>query len=303
MPPLSRRDFLARSAAGAAALAAAPTLARASDGDPPFKISLAQWSLHRAFFGKKLDPLKFAQIAKTEYGIPAVEYVNQFYMDKKKDDAYLKDLKKVADDNGVRSVLIMCDNEGALGDPDEKKRRQAVENHHRWVEWAKYLGCHSIRVNAYTGDVGTREEQAKRVVDGLRALTGFGEQHGIGVIVENHGKLSSDGEWLAGVMKAVDNKYCGTLPDFGNFGSYDRYKGVDELMPYAKGVSAKTHDFDEKGNESHTDYRRMLDIVVRKHKYHGHLGIEYEGNKLSEPDGIRASLKLLETIRAEMSKG
>jgi sugar phosphate isomerase/epimerase len=303
MTGISRREFLSRSAAGAAALSAAPALVHAADGgQPPFKISLAQWSLHRAFFGKKLDPLKFAEIAKAEYGIEAVEYVNQFYKDKKKDDAYLKDLKKVADDNGVRSVLIMCDGEGALGDPDEARRKQAVENHHRWVEWAKFLGCHSIRVNAYTGDVGSREEQAKRVVDGLRALTGFGERHGIGVIVENHGKLSSDGEWLAGVMKAVDNKFCGTLPDFGNFGSYDRYKGVDELMPFAKGVSAKTHDFDEKGNETHTDYRKMLDIVVRKHKYHGHLGIEYEGNKLSEPDGIRASKKLLEAIRAEMSK-
>ncbi len=304
MTGISRREFLSRTAAGAAVLSAAPALAPAADGGQPlFKISLAQWSLHRAFFGQKLDPLKFAAIAKGDYGIEAVEYVNQFYKDKKKNDAYLKDLKRVADDNGVRSVLIMCDGEGALGDPDEAKRKQAVENHYRWVEWAKFLGCHSIRVNAQTGGSGSREDKAKMAADGLRRLTEFGEKYQIGVIVENHGGLSSDGQWLAGVMRLVGNKNCGTLPDFGNFGSYDRYKGVDELMPFAKGVSAKTHDFDDKGNETHTDYRRMLDIVVRKHKYHGHLGIEYEGTKLSEPDGIRASKKLLETVRAEMSKG
>ena len=226
--------------------------------------------------------------------------MNQFYVSKKKDEAYLKDLKKVADDAEVRSVLIMCDGEGALGDPDEKMQLQAVENHYRWVEWAKFLGCHSIRVNAQTGDVGSREDKAKRVVDGLGKLTEFGAKHEIGVIVENHGGLSSDGAWLSGVMKAVNNPYCGTLPDFGNFGSYDRYKGVDELMPFAKGVSAKSHDFDEAGNETHTDYPKMMAIVVNKHKYHGFVGAEYEGNKLSEPDGIRATKKLLETVRAKL---
>ncbi|QJX00026.1 sugar phosphate isomerase/epimerase family protein [Frigoriglobus tundricola] len=299
---LTRRDFLATSAAAAGA-ALLPAGARAAEPTDLFKISLAQWSLHRAFFGNKADPLKFAEVATKDYGIAAVEYVNQFYSSKKKDGAYLADLKKVADDNQVTSVLIMCDGEGALGDPDEKKRTKAVENHYRWVEWAKFLGCHSIRVNAQTGGDGTRDEKAKTVADGLRKLSEFGEKHKIAVIVENHGGLSSDGAWLAGVMKLVDSKFCGTLPDFGNFGSYDRYKGVDELMPFAKGVSAKTHDFDDKGNETHTDYRKMLDIVVKKHKYHGFIGIEYEGGKASEPEGIKATKKLLETVRGELAKG
>jgi sugar phosphate isomerase/epimerase len=309
LPALSRRAFLKQSAAVAAVPACLHArLANAADtADAVFKISLAQWSLHRAFFGQKgvakLDALQFAAIAKKDYDIHAVEYVNQFYTSKKKDDAYLKDLKRVADDAGVRSVLIMCDGEGALGDPDDKKRQQAVENHFRWVEWAKFLGCHSIRVNAQTGSSGTREEKATLVADGLRKLTEFGEKHGIGVIVENHGGLSSDGAWLANVMKMVDKKYCGTLPDFGNFGSYDRYKGVDELMPFARGVSAKSHDFNDKGEETHTDYRKMMEIVVKKHNYHGFVGIEYEGGKLSEPDGIRATKKLLETVRAELAKG
>ena len=304
MRSLSRRNFLA--AAGGVALL--PRLAPAApDADPLFKISLAQWSLNKAFFGRtgveKKDPLQFAAISAKEFGIDAVEYVNQFYKDKKKDDAYLKDLKKVADDNKVKSVLIMCDGEGALGDPDEKKRQQAVENHYRWVEWATFLGCHSIRVNAQTGGNGKPEEKAKTAADGLRKLSEFGAKHKIGVIVENHGGLSSDGAWLAGVMKLVDNPFCGTLPDFGNFGGYDRYKGVDELMPYAKGVSAKSHEFDKDGNETKTDYRKMMDIVVKKHKYHGYVGVEFEGNKMTEAEGIQATKKLLETVRAELAKG
>jgi L-ribulose-5-phosphate 3-epimerase len=303
---ITRRQFL-QSSASVAAVSSLTPLAGAAEKEPLFKISLAQWSLHRAFFGQKgvqkLDPLHFAAIAKKSYDIHAIEYVNQFYASKKKDEDYLKDLKKVADDNDVKSVLIMCDGEGALGDSDDKKRNQAVENHFRWVEWAKFLGCHSIRVNAQTGGDASREDKAKLAADGLRKLTEFGAKHEIGVIVENHGGLSSDGAWLAGVMKLVDNKYCGTLPDFGNFGNYDRYKGVDELMPFAKGVSAKSHDFDDKGEETHTNYHRMMALVVTKHKYHGYVGVEYEGGKLSEPDGIKMTKKLLEVVRAELAKG
>src|SRR5262249_55037414 len=144
------------------------------------------------------------------------------------------------------------------------------------------------------------EEQAKLVTDGLRRVAEFGASAGIGVIVENHGGLSSDGQWLAGVIKSVNLPNCGTLPDFGNFGSYDRYKGVQELMPFAKGVSAKSQDFDAEGNETKTDYKRMLKIVLDA-GYHGYVGIEYEGSKLSEPDGIRATKKLLDKVRAELS--
>jgi L-ribulose-5-phosphate 3-epimerase len=313
MSPISRRSFFQVAAAGTA-LAVTPRLALADAKKPLFEISLAQWSLHKAFFGQKgvekLDPLKFAEIAKG-YGILGVEYVNQFYKDKKKDESYLKDLKKVADDAGVKSVLIMCDGEGDLGNPDEKKRTMAVNNHKRWLEWAKYLGCHSIRVNAASDWKKGFEETQKLAADGLRKLSEEGDTHGINVIVENHGGLSSHGAWLAGVMKKVDHKRCGTLPDFGNFkigkiegikeDNYDRYQGVDELMPFAKGVSAKTHDFDDKGNEIHTDYRKMMEIVLKKHKYAGFVGIEYEGGKVSEDEGIKLTKKLLEAIRTEMA--
>jgi len=304
MPPkTNRRDFLKASAA-VGLLGVSPGLLRAETKPLLFNISLAQWSLHRALFGKKLDPIDFPKTAKEDYGIVAVEYVNQFYKDKKKDDTYVAELKKRCGDLGVKSVLIMCDGEGALGDADAKKRQQAVENHYRWVEWAKALGCHSIRVNAQSS--GTYEEQMERAADGLARLTEFGGKHDINVIVENHGGLSSNGAWLAATIKKVGNPRCGTLPDFGNFRvskdeEYDRYKGVEELMPFAKGVSAKSHDFDDKGNETKTDYRRMMKIVVAA-GYKGFVGVEYEGSRLSEPDGIRATKKLLETVREELAK-
>jgi L-ribulose-5-phosphate 3-epimerase len=305
---LTRRRFVQTLAAGSAVAVlplSACTSAVAADKEPLFRISLAEWSLNKSLFGKKFDHLDFAPTAKKEFGIDAVEYVNQFFMDKAQDAKYLAELKKRADDNGVTSVLIMCDREGNLGDPNEAKRTQAVENHHKWVDAAKFLGCHSIRVNAASDGRLSFDEQMKLAADGLRRLTEFGDKQAINVIVENHGGLSSNGEWLAGVMKAVDHPRCGTLPDFGNFNigggkEYDKYKGVEELMPFAKGVSAKSYDFNEAGDETTIDFRRMLKIVLA-HKYHGYVGIEFEGRRMSEHDGIKATKKLLETIREEMS--
>ncbi len=299
---LDRRGFLQASLA----VLAGSTLPHAiadTTKKPIFEISLAEWSLHRALFGKKMTNLDFPAVAKNDFGISAVEYVNQFFKDKARDQKYLAELKKRCDDLGVKSVLIMCDGEGNLGDADTAKRKKAVENHHQWVEAAKFLGCHSIRVNAYS--TGTYEEQMERAADGLRQLCEYGDKYDINVIVENHGGLSSNGEWLVGVMKKVDHKRVGTLPDFGNFRldrgkEYDRYKGVKEMMPYAKGVSAKSHDFDDKGNETHTDYRKMMAIVLDA-GYRGYVGIEYEGSKLPEPEGIKATKKLLETVREELT--
>lgn len=292
--PLSRRGFLAAGAAAAACLSASPLFA--APADPPFRISLAEWSLHRSIFGGKVDHLDFAKIAKTEFGIDGVEYVNQFFKDKAKDEKYLGEMKKRAEDLGVKSLLIMVDGEGALGDADEAGRKRAVENHYKWADAAKFLGCHSIRVNAQSS--GSYEEQQKRAADGLRKLSEYAAKLDLNVIVENHGGLSSNGAWLAGVIKMTEMKNCGTLPDFGNFrvsGSeeYDRYKGVAELMPYAKAVSAKSHDFDEEGNETHTDYFKMMKIVLDA-GYHGYVGIEYEGDKLGEKEGIAATKKLLD---------
>lgn len=297
---LSRRQFLSTAAAAAAAV---PSAFADHHEKKSFDISIAQWSLHKALFAKKMTNLDFPLVAQKDFGINAVEYVNQFFKDKATDEKYLAELKKRCDGVGVKSLIIMCDGEGKLGDPDEGKRNEAVENHKRWVSAAKFLGCHSIRVNA--SSAGSFDEQQKLAADGLRKLSEFANPHGLNVIVENHGGLSSNGTWLAGVMKLVSLENCGTLPDFGNFRvskdeTYDRYKGVTELMPHAKAVSAKSHDFDEAGNEIHTDYRKMMKIVLDA-GYHGFVGIEYEGGKMSEAEGIKATKKLLETVRSELA--
>jgi len=308
---LDRRSFLRSAAATGAALGLASSttpLLRAAEATteatkPLFRISLAEWSFHNALFKGEMDNLDFPLVAKRDYGIEGVEYVNQFFKDKARDHAYLTDLKKRCDDNGVTSVLIMCDGEGNLGDADEAKRTEAVENHHKWVEAAKFLGCHSIRVNA--SSQGSYDEQMDRAADGLRRLSEFAAGHDVNVIVENHGGLSSNGAWLVGVMKKVDLPNCGTLPDFGNFRIsdnevYDKYQGVEELMPYAKGVSAKSHVFDGEGNETEIDYRKMLKIVLDA-GYHGWIGIEWEGSTPSEPEGVRLTQALLEKVRSELS--
>lgn len=299
---LDRRRFL-HTAALAGAAVCLPGSVFAQGDKPLFSISIAEWSLHRTLFAKKLDHLDFAKTAKETFGIEAVEYVNQFFKDKAKDQTYLGEMKKRADDLGVKSLLIMIDGEGALGAAKDEDRKKAVENHYKWAEAAKFLGCHSIRVNA--SSAGSYDEQVERAADGLRKLSEFGDTLGINVIVENHGGLSSNGEWLAKVMKKVDHPRCGTLPDFGNFRvskdeMYDRYKGVTELMPYAKAVSAKSHDFDAEGNETHTDYAKMMKIVLDA-GYHGFVGIEYEGGKLSEEEGVKATKKLLEKVRTSLA--
>ena len=266
----------------------------------PFKISLAQWSWHRRLRGQqqpKMDNLDFAANAR-KFGIKAVEYVNQFFMDKAEDTAYLAEMKKRAKDNGVESVLIMCDGEGNLGDPDSQRRTRAVENHYKWLEAAKYLRCHSIRVNAASS--GTYEEQIELAADGLQRLTTKAIEYNLNVIVENHGGLSSNSQWLTRVINKVGLPNCGTLPDFGNFPPVaDKYVSVEMLMPYAKGVSAKSYDFNEQGDETTIDFYRMLKIVVDS-GYNGYVDVEYEGNRLSEDEGIIATKKLLEKIQKQM---
>jgi sugar phosphate isomerase/epimerase len=302
-PDPTRREFIGRTAGTLAGLALARHTVfgapAAAARDPLFKISLAQWSLHRALQAREIDHLDFAKVTRTEFGIEAVEYVNQFFKDKARDAAYLAEMNKRAADHGVHQHLIMCDGEGRLGDPDATKRAEAVENHRRWVEAARTLGCATIRVNAASD--GSFEEQQKLAADGLRRLCEVADPLGINVIVENHGGLSSNGTWLAGVMRRVDHPRCGTLPDFGNFYDYDRYQGVIDLMPFAKAVSAKSHDFDAEGNETKMDYRRLMTTVVDA-GYRSWVGIEYEGDRLPEREGIAATLRLLQRVRDELTK-
>ncbi len=309
MKKMNRREFVKQSSLAVGAMGATVSVGCQSlaggSSTSLYDISLAQWSLNRQFFGGKLNALDFAKVTKEEFDLDAIEYVNQFFKDKANDESYLGQLKSRAADHGVKSLLIMVDGEGSLGHGDTAERNKAVQNHHKWANAAQFLGCHSIRVNAATTGNGSFEEKQKLAADGLRSLSEYGAKLGLNVIVENHGGLSSNGAWLAGVMKIVDLPNCGTLPDFGNFHIgdgkwYDRYLGVAELMPFAKAVSAKSHEFDDKGDEVRTDYRRMMNIVLAD-GYRGYVGIEYEGSKVDAYTGIKKTKQLLETVRDELS--
>lgn len=263
-----------------------------------FKISLAQWSLHKTLFAGKLKNIDFPTKAKKEFGIDIVEYVSPFFNKQESDKNYLKALLDRTQSEGVKNHLIMIDGQGSLGDSDGKARTAAVENHYKWVEAAKFLGCKSIRVNA--AGKGTEGEVKTAVIDGLGRLSAFGKDHKINIIVENHGGYSSDGKWLSSVISQVNNPYCGTLPDLGNFRisaerEYDKYLGVQELLPFAKGVSAKTNNFNAEGEDTGIDYQRMFKII-KEAKWSGIVGIEYEGSAISEDEGIRKTKALLDKM-------
>ncbi|HKG08014.1 MAG TPA: TIM barrel protein [Pedobacter sp.] len=263
-----------------------------------FRISLAEWSFHKALFAGKMTNLEFPLRAKNEFGINIVEYVSPFFNKKETDQGYLKELLTITKNEGIQNHLIMVDGEGDLGDLDEKARIKAIENHYKWVDAAKTLGCLTVRVNA--SGKGSESDVKTAVIDGLGRLTEYGKKNKINIIVENHGSYSSDGKWLSDVMKGVNSPYCGTLPDFGNFRisaekQYDMYQGVTDLMPFAKGISAKTFKFDEQGNEPDIDYTRMFKII-HDAKFKGIVGIEWEGDSLSEEEGIRKTKALLEKV-------
>jgi sugar phosphate isomerase/epimerase len=285
-----------------------------SEKDIFFKLSLAQWSLHKAIWAKMLDPLDFSKKAR-ELGFDGVEYVNQLYTIDTNNptisiNKLVTELKTRSNDNGVSNVLIMIDNEGELAAVSKSIRDEAIANHSRWVDAAAGLGCHSIRVNLSDKGADTFNVWKEKSIDGLGRLAEYAAKSKINVIVENHGGLSSDAGKLTAVIKAINLSNCGTLPDFGNFclnrdgdkctEEYDRYKGVKELMPFAKGVSAKSYDFDAQGNETTIDYVKVLQIV-KNAGYKGRIGIEYEGERLSEEEGIKATKALLLKAAGKLS--
>ncbi len=306
----TRRRFLQQSLLATGAVALAPGLL-AQPGSGKLKLSLAEWSLHRTLKAGKLDHLDFPAKAKKDFGIDAVEYVNGFFggqsmnfKEAGKNQKYLSELLKRSQDAGVVNHLIMVDDEGSLAIPKEQERLAAVDNHKKWIEAAKFLGCKTVRVNLH----GEGDSNAKKLVsiDSLSRLGEFAAPMGINVVVENHGSDSSKGFWIADVMKQVNKSNVGTLPDFGNFcishpwgttqegcsDEYDRYKGIQEMLPYAKGVSAKTYDFDSSGNQPLMDYQRLMNIV-KASKFEGYIGVEFEGIKGDEEEGIRKTVALV----------
>nr|WP_237701165.1 sugar phosphate isomerase/epimerase family protein [Maribacter sp. HTCC2170] len=280
---------------------------KAKQSDPFFKLSLAQWSIHKMIRNDKVDPYSFAEKAK-EWGFTGLEYVSQLYPADLENNEYSKEAMKTfidksnaeAKKHGMQNVLIMIDRQGNLAVSDAAERKAAVERHFKWVDAAASMGCHSIRVNLAGSD--EPEEWMANSVDGLTQLATYAKDKNINVIVENHGGLSSNGALLAEVMSKVNMDNCGTLPDFGNFcikrsptgceEAYDKYKGVKELMVHAKAVSAKSNNFDELGNETEIDYVRILQMV-KDAGYKSFIGVEYEGSELNEEQGIIATRDLL----------
>ena len=263
-----------------------------------FKISLAEWSFHQALSKGEMTNMDFPKVAK-DYNLDAIEYVSTFFKGKGEDTEYLTKLKDECTKYGVKSLLIMVDGEGALADTSLAVREKSVANHYKWVKAAQFLGCHSIRVNA--AGRGTREQVQAAAIDGLSKLADYAAKFNINVIVENHGGMSSDGIWLSTIMKTINKPNCGTLPDLGNFYEYDRYQGVADLMPFAKGVSGKTHNFDENGNETQIDYEKMMKIIADS-GFKGYIDVEYEGTKLSEAEGVKASIALIQKVIAPYNK-
>ena len=305
----SRRAALAAigaAAAGAALAGCASTGAgtpAATVPAPPQRffdrrISLAQWSLHRTLKAGEISNIQFPTVARERYGLSAVEWVSTFFGGRVLDEQYLAELRASADRSGVRSVLIMVDGEGDLGAPDPAARKDAVERHARWLHAASVLGCFAIRVNARSE--GTPDEQRARSAEGIGMLADRALAQGLDVIVENHGGISSDGSWMAALMRQVGRPNVGTLPDFGNFKispteQYDRYKGIAEMMPWARDVSAKSYGFDAAGNETTIDYGRVFGILDAA-GYNGYVGIEFEGKGMSEHEGILATKRLIERL-------
>ena len=301
-----RRDFLKNFALSAPLVSCMNFV---KNNDLFFDIGLAQWSFNGALKSGMMNNLDFALVAKEKFNITTVEYVNQFFFDKANDKKYLGEMLKRTEDNGIRNYLIMIDDEGDLGDTDKNKRNLSVENHKKWVEAAKFLGCDHIRVNAQ--GYGSEEEVSKNASESLSALGEFSEPYGVDIIVENHGGYSSDANWLVNVIKNTGKKNVGTLPDFGNFCvkknqnlsdwgatsdecsyEYDKYLGVKQMLPYARSISAKSYSFDNNGNSIEIDYFRMLKII-KESGYNGYISIEYEGDGHSEEEGIKLTQELL----------
>lgn len=301
---MDRRKFITRSLTAGAGLAfvnpAFGSITSAQSATQSLEISLAQWSLHRKLFAGDMDHLDFARMSQG-FGCVGLEYVNAFFKDKATDVSYLKEMNSRAEDHQQKNILIMIDGEGGLAEKNAKKRLVNIENHYKWVEAAQVLGCHSIRVNLSGGE--DRLDAQKAGIDSLNRLAEFAKSYDVSVLVENHGGFSSDGNWLSNVMQNVSRENIGTLPDFGNFcierkeqeciSDYDRYQGMSELMPFAKALSAKSHAFDEQGNETQSDFFRMIEIA-KKNQYSGYVGIEFEGTMDSEEEGIIKTKNLLD---------
>ncbi|WP_173021370.1 serine hydrolase [Lewinella sp. W8] len=267
------------------------------------RYSLGQWSFHRELFSGEMTSIDFVEAA-AELGFDGVEYVNQFFLDRVEDHAFLDSLAAAAAAADIAGVMLLVDNAGNLGASDPGERQRAIEQHLAWVGAARQLGCPIMRVNAH-GD-GTPDEIMAACEAAIRPLAVAAGREGVQIVIENHGGISNDGEWLAELVGRLADVGVGSLADFDNWcverengqlwgapctNRYDRYRGMMDLMPTAVGVSVKAFNFDAAGEEPDIDFGTMFDII-HAHDYRGFLGIEYEGDALPAREGIAATLAL-----------
>jgi len=298
---MKRRSFLQTLAsAPAVSVPAMASLPAAAAPENRFKISLAEWSFHRAINSRLITNMDFPRIAREQFGIEGLEFVNQLWEAPIQD--YVTRLKRRMNDTGTKGVLLMCDGEGLMGHSDRAVRMKAAQNHRKWVDIAAELGCHAIRTNMYSDLHPKTDAEIETMLgycsESFHDLCGYSKAAGLSVLIENHGGVSSDPDVVVRLMRKVDLPNFGTLPDFGNFPKeIDRYEAIRKLMAYAKGVSFKCWDFGPDGNETTLDVPRIMKIV-RDAGYHGYVGIEYEGQRLSEWEGVAAAKRLLDRINA-----
>jgi L-ribulose-5-phosphate 3-epimerase len=291
---INRRDSLKLLSLGASALVL-PHLLRAKGGlkSNGLKLAVQQYSFNRQLRDGSLEILDYPKIVVEGTGIKALEYFNGHIEDKAGDTSFFRELKQRCNDLGVTNTMMLCRSSIPLDSPDAKKRAQSVDEMKVWLEATKTLGGTTIRVDCKSP--GKYDEKKQHAADGLNALCDVAESMKMDIVVENHGGHSSNGKWLAELMQIVNRPNCGSLPDFQNFKDYDPYQGVEDLMPSAKIVCAKSKHFDYKGNETNVDYERMMKIVLDA-GFKGYIGIEFEGHDMDPIAGILATKKLIERI-------
>tara|TARA_R110002096_G_scaffold29509_5_gene88955 strand:- start:18445 stop:19350 length:906 start_codon:yes stop_codon:yes gene_type:complete len=292
MKTFTRRDFLRATTAVAPALALNPSLfAENADSAGRFQLGIQEYTFNRWLSSGKLDHLDYPALAKEKLGITHIEYWNRPFNGKHTDTAYVGELAKRSTGEGMKNVLILVDAKNQLDSADAAQRTRAVDEHKGWVDCAAQLGCDAIRVNCRSG--GTFEDNLDQMADGMGRLCDYAKPSGVKIVIEPHGGNSQNPDWLLAAMERLNHPNAGLLPDFNNFGSFDRYEGVTKSLPHAVAVCAKAFGFGEDGNETKTDYFRMLKIV-HDSDYSGVITIEFEGHDL---DPVEGTLKTKALIR------
>jgi len=284
-----------RSLLGLPFLAAMPLHGRAANEPRKIRISLGQWSLHKAMGRRLLSNLDFPRVAREQFGIEGLEFVNFLWEAPTSD--YIQRVKRAMSSTATKAVLMMCDGEGLMAHSVKEKRLQTAANHYKWVDIAAELGAHAIRANLGAEKEPKTPAEVDAVVnyaaESFRKLAEYGASRKVNVVVENHGGVSSDPVAMARVIKAVKLPNLGVLPDFGNFAKeVDRYDAIAKFMPYAKAVTFKCVDFKD-GKETTMDMDRLMKSVLDS-GYRSWVGIEYGGDRLTEYEGIQAAKNYLE---------